>query len=37
MNSFKELYPAYRNKTVKFEIFPAWEDYTYTLLSALGS
>jgi hypothetical protein len=37
ITSFKELYPAHKNKTVNIEIFPNFEDYTYALASAINS
>ncbi|MDD3646323.1 MAG: ABC transporter substrate-binding protein [Candidatus Gracilibacteria bacterium] len=37
IEGFKKIYPAYKNKQIIVEAFNSYEDYTYTLMSALSS
>ena len=34
---FKKVYPNYKNREISIESFSSYEDYTYTLMSALNS
>jgi len=34
---FKQIYPGYKEKNIVIESFPSYEDYTYTLMSAINS
>jgi len=34
---FKQVYPEYKNKEIIIENFTSYEDYTYTLMSAINS
>jgi len=37
VDSFKKVYPEFKNKDIVIENFPSYEDYTYTMISAITS
>ncbi|NVP17289.1 carbohydrate ABC transporter substrate-binding protein [Candidatus Gracilibacteria bacterium] len=37
IDGFKKVYPNYKNREILLESFNSYEDYTYTLMSALNS